>query len=337
MPEESLDRIEALLRATGRRPAVPGDRAARVAAAAREHWRSEIRQHTRRRRGWWMAALAAAFGVAAGLALWQRTGLPASLPGPSNAARVEMVQESAWSQATSVAAPLPLQPGDEVKVGSELATAESGRLALRLATGHSVRLDAGTRVSVLSDRVIALTHGAVYVDSGRPSGAAAGFVEIRTPLGSIRDVGTQFEVRWLTTSLRVRVREGKVALEGAGTSVEVRAGRELELGENGRMVSRDWAAYGAGLDWIGGITPMLQLEGRSVQEFLEWIARERGLRLRFATPEIASSVPGIMLNGSIDGMTLDQALESVLLTCRMSHRIDAEVLLIQSSSEPPEK
>jgi hypothetical protein len=34
-------------------------------------------------------------------------------------------------------------------------------------------------------------------------------------------------------------------------------------------------------------------------------------------------------------MTLDQALESVLVTSQMSHSIDAGVLLIRSVSEPP--
>lgn len=336
MPDEPLDRIEALLRATGRRPAVPRDRAARVAAAAREHWRSEIRQHARRRRSYWAAGLAAAVGITTGLAVWQRTREPAPAPAPVRAARVELVQDSAWSRAASTAAPRPLRPGDEINVGSELATAERGRLALRLTTGHSVRLDARTRVSMLSNRALALAHGAVYVDSRSSSGATAGVIEIRTPLGSIRNVGTQFEVRWLTTSVRVRVREGRIAVEGAGTSVEVEAGHELEVAESGRIDRREWTSA-AGLDWIVAITPMFQIDGRSLQEFLGWMARERGLRLRFATPAAASAAPGIRLNGSVDGMTLDQALESVLVTSQMTHRIDGGVLLIQSASEVPEK
>lgn len=283
-----------------------------------------------------MTAPAMAIAIAGGLAIWHRAGELAP-PARLKAARVEIVQESAWSRTASTAAPLLLRPGDDVNVGSELATAERGRLAVRLATGHSVRLDTGTRATVLSDRVIALTHGAIYVDSRSTSGAAVGVVEIRTPLGSVRDSGTQFEVRWLMTSLRVRVREGKVALEGAGTSVEVGAGQELELAENGQIVRRDWTASATGLDWIGMITPMIQIEGRSLQDFLEWIARERGLRLRFATQDVATSAPAIRLNGSVDGMTLDQALESVLLTCRMSHRIEGEMLLIRSASESTER
>ncbi len=311
---------------------MPEDRAARVAAAAREHWRSEVRHDARRRRGYWAAGLAAAIGITTCVALWQRTREPAPPPGPVRAARVEIVKDSAWSRVASAAAPRPLRPGDEVHVGWELATAERGRLALRLGSGHSVRLDAGTRVSVLADRVLALAHGAVYVDSGSPS--AVGAIEIRTPLGSIRDVGTQFEVRWLTTSVRVRVREGKVGLQGAGTSVEVGAGHELEVTESGRIDRREWTPA-AGLDWIDTVTPMYRIDGRSLKEFLDWMARERGLRLRFDSPRAALAAAGIRLSGSVDGMTLDQALDSVLVTSQMSHSIDAGVLLVRSVSELP--
>ena len=79
---------------------------------------------------------------------------------------------------------------------------------------------------------------------------------------------------------------------------------------------------------------MMELGGRSLQEFLDWMARERGLQLRFASPEVAASAPGIVLNGSIDGMTLDEALESVLPTCRMSHRIEGDALLIRHAGSP---
>jgi len=268
--------------------------------------------------------------------------LPDGSPDPPPAtaragARVEMVFDAVWSQPARSGAPVSLRSGDEVTIGSEVATEDRGRVALRMARGHSVRLDTGTRVRVLSDRALALDRGAVYVDSSadarRDAGATAGFIEIRTPLGSIRDVGTQFEVRWLADAVRVRVREGKIAFDATGAIVEVGAGGELRLGADGAMARRDVSALGADLDWVGAITPMLDIDGRALQQFLEWMARERGLRLGFESPEVAGSAPGIVLNGSIQGMTLDQALESVLSTCRLSSRIDGDILLVRSSNE----
>ena len=81
---------------------------------------------------------------------------------------------------------------------------------------------------------------------------------------------------------------------------------------------------------------MMELEGRSLREFLDWMVRERGLRLQFTSPDLAGAASEISLNGSIDGMTLDQALESVLPTCRMAHRINGDVLVVQPISVAPE-
>jgi len=330
----SGDRIETLLRTTGRRPGASSDRADRVEAKVKAFWQADLRRHSRRRWAWAAGALATAamVGVAVSLGLLWTRGGPS--PASRTAARVEVVFDSAWSQSARNTSPVPLRPGDEVKVGSDVATEDRGRTALLMTTGHSLRLDTGTRVTLLSDRVIALDRGAVYVDSRGVTGAAAGSVEIRTPLGTIRDVGTQFEVRWLTNSLRVRVREGRIVADVKGSLLDVAAGHELQLDPNGGLARHDLAALNEDeLDWVSGITPMLDIDGRSLQEFLEWIARERGLRLEFGTPDAAASARRITLNGSIRGMTLDQALESVLSTCRMSHLMDGKSLRIEPSKE----
>lgn len=332
--DRSYDRIETLLRHTGRRPPVPADRARRVEATVREHWRAELRRRSsRRRRTWAAAALATAATVAAaiGLGLWQR--IP---PATETAALVEMVVDSAWLQLAPAAAnspPVALLPGAKVELGSELATERHGLLAIRMSTGHSVRIDSGTRVRLLAENVLALDRGAVYVDSIGPGGPALAAVEIRTPLGNVRELGTQFEVRQLGSSMRVRVREGKVTLDGRAAAVEVSAGHELQLGEDGSTTRRDLIPSGADWLWIAPITPLLELEGRTLQEFLDWIARERGLRVQFASAEDAAAARRTILSGSIDGMTLDEALDSVLPTCRMSHRIAGDQLLIEPFSE----
>jgi ferric-dicitrate binding protein FerR (iron transport regulator) len=325
------DRIEALLRTTGRRPTVPAERAARVEAAVKAQWRADVRRAARRRWMWSGGALAAAatIAVGVGLNLVEPRAIAPAVDSPI--AQVAIVSNGAWVQVPGAAA-TPLRPGDQLTARAEVATEDGGRVALLLTTGHSVRLDTGTRIRLLEERAIALDRGAVYVDSrGRP-GHAAGALEVRTPLGTSRDVGTQFEVRWLTASLRVRVREGKVLFDATGTSVQVDAGRELELGPDGRMARREWPTAAAEFDWVSGVTPMLQIDGRSLQEFLEWMARERGLRLRFPSSRVAATAPGIRLNGSIQGMTLDQALDSVLSTCQMSHRIEGDELVVHAAT-----
>jgi hypothetical protein len=137
------------------------------------------------------------------------------------------------------------------------------------------------------------------------------------------------------------VREGRVAFDTASTVITVDAGYEAErtIATPGleptaaAIVPREIPLAALNFDWVRSVTPMLEIDGRSLQTFLEWIARERGLRLHFATPREAAAAPGIRLTGSVAGMTLDQALDSVLATCQMSHRIEGDVLRIAFAGE----
>jgi fido (protein-threonine AMPylation protein) len=80
---------------------------------------------------------------------------------------------------------------------------------------------------------------------------------------------------------------------------------------------------------------MMEIEGRSLREFLDWMARERGFRIRFSSGDLEADAGSIRLNGSIRGMTLDQALESVLLASGMRHRIEADLLVVERLEGPP--
>lgn len=328
--DEGDERVGALLRSTGRRPAVPEDLRDRVRAAVSTHWRTETRRRARRRRLWIAATLVTAAAAVLGLVVlgWPR-------PEPSRAdavaGRVEARVGAAWARpahALSDAAPALPDPGTDVRVGAELATEQGGRLALRMRSGHSVRLDERTRVRLLADAAIALERGAVYVDSRGPHGLAQGSVEIRTAQGSVREIGTQFETRFVGGALVVRVREGLVSFRGDGVPLDVHAGEEIVLASGAPPLRRALATSADEWGWIGEITPLMDVEGRTLREFLDWITHERGLRLEFATTDLAAAAARTRLNGSIDGMTLDQALQSVLATCSMGSRATADTLVV---------
>jgi ferric-dicitrate binding protein FerR (iron transport regulator) len=330
----SRDQIGALLRSVGRRTPVAAERVERVEAVVRAHWQAELRR--RRRRAWWLGGAAVAGAAIVLLALAVYGGGPdrtnAGAGRESVAARIEIVVDAAWIRPAANASATALRPGDGITIGSDLATDDRGRVAVRMASGHSVRLDTGTHVRLVSERTIALDRGALYVDSRPASGIASGSVEIQTPLGTIRDIGTQFEVRLAANAVRVRVREGRIAFNGTNSAVDVVPGRELHVGADGAISHVD-ERIGRDLDWVNTVTPPVAIEGRPLRPFLEWLARERGLRLAWARPELAASASKIVLHGSIEGMTLEQALESVLSTCRMSAHIDGNALIVQPATE----
>lgn len=242
---------------------------------------------------------------------------------------MEIVTGTAWSRPASGGArgsPAALRAGDTVAPGVTLETGEEGRVAVRMASGHSLRLDAGTFLRVLSERRVALDRGAAYVDSGHLAGAEG--MEVRTPLGAVREIGTQFEVRVQESSVRIRVRTGAVSLSGGEAVIEVGAGEEVEVDAAGRWNRRQVAAFGEQWAWVAEIAPVMDLEGRLLREFLDWVAHERGLRVRFSSPDLARAAEEITLSGSVRGMTLDQALDSVLATCGMSANTEEGVLAV---------
>lgn len=326
------DLIEALLKATGRRPAVPADRTDRVRAAARDDWRHEVARHARRRRVRWGLSLAAAAVVVMVVGLGIRALQPSITPELSGI-RVERVANAAWARTRSFPlfrSTVALHAGSIVSWGDAVTTGADARVALRAPSGHSLRLDTDTTLRVLSDRVFALERGAVYVDVRGDRAHAETSLRIDTAVGTIEDHGTQFAVRFDGGSLSLQVREGVVTLSAPAERSVAQAGQKLTLDASGRIMTTEDAGDGAGWSWAEAIAPMMEIEGRSLADFLDWVVRERGVRLRFADSGLAGRAPHIVLRGSIAGMTLEQAATSVLATCGATHRWDEGALVVDA-------
>jgi hypothetical protein len=311
------DPIEALLKSTGRRPPVDADRTGRVRDAVRATWTLEVEAGARRRRVGWIVSLASAAAAVAAIGLGARFFGPTLAPEPSGV-RVERVSNAPT-----------LTVGLIVSRGATVTTGADARVALRAATGHSVRIDENTSLRVVSGAEFALLRGAVYVDSNSGNAGATESIRIETPVGTVLDLGTQFEARLADGTLELRVREGVVSVErGAAGRHVVRAGQALSLAASGRVETVEDPESGDTWTWVESIMPMMDIEGRTLRDFLDWVVRERGARLRFPDPAVAAKAPSIVLRGSIAGMTLDQATTSVLTTCGLRHRWEAGVLVV---------
>ncbi|HJQ99193.1 MAG TPA: FecR family protein [Candidatus Polarisedimenticolaceae bacterium] len=338
MAPKGPDDIAALIRIAGRRPGVPEDRTARVKASVREHWLRETSARKSRRRAWAAAALAAAavMTVALSIEVFRRLW---PTPPVDTQITVEAVAGRAWIEEPGRAGPagrrLP-RIDDRMAAGTAVDTEETGHVALRLRESGVLRLDVGTRVRVLGPARVALDRGAVYVDSGSAGEAArSAALTIETPWGEVQDFGTQFEVRLGDRSVRVRVREGKVVLADAGRVHEIPVAKELVYDGESSPTVTGISTYGPEWDWVAQAVKVPDQEGRSAFSFLEWVARERGWRLTFASDELARSAREIVLGGSLERLTLEEALDAVLPTCGMSYRIDEGVLVIMPLAATP--
>lgn len=330
-----------LIEMAGPRPAVPEEDLAIIKTAARAAWQAKLRSPEARRFAVPRArvlALAAGLLIAVGASWWWwigrsaiRSESAAHLETLAGIVTMRTLGEAGRAALTSV------EVGQAIPVGAELDTTGTDRglpaqAALRLVGGASLRIDAGSRVRLASLSVIELESGAVYVDSG-PEPARSAALEVRTPLGVAADFGTQFEVRLLDgTAMRVRVREGMVLVEQGETSHSALTGMELTLRDDGSVVRRRVPAHGPEWRWVLDTAPHFAVEGRTLREFLDWVARETGWRLHFADQAIATAAEAVTLHGAFGDLTPDQAPEVVLPAAGLRGQVVDGTLVVSAPS-----
>lgn len=319
-PNESDEDDEALgarIAAAGPRPPIPPEALAALHATVRAALGAPDTPSERDRRApqtagrWWRLAAAAALFLALGFGWFLFRGLFSPRTGP-----VAVVE--------AATGPLEVEIGKgywrEVRLdepllaNARLRTAKGSRAALRLTDGTWVRVDAESQVRFLSAVSVGLERGGLYVDTGA-AGRSAAALEVKTPLCTVRHLGTQFEVRWIEAApaaLRVRVREGAVEVEGEGRTERAVAGEQLAVLRGGVVARTPIAAFGADWDWVMDAAGRLKIEGRTLGELLDRVQRETGWRVRFADPGIESSARRIVLHGGVGALRPDQAAFAIL-------------------------
>ncbi len=327
--------VAALFRLAGRRPRLAEAEVAPIREAARAAWRRQVRAAAVRRRGVWSGlAAAAVLLVIAGLAL--RRG-----EAPSAAAAIATLEVELGAVAVGGPAARGADAGT-LLAGTVITTGERGGAAVRLAGGPSLRIDGGSTVRLDAPGAVTLEHGAVYVDSRRGAAGPPAPLEIATVLGAVRDLGTQFEVRLLAgpdpaaapaDALRVRVREGTVRVRAGDAVHEARAGSELTLRADGTTRRAAASAHGPAWAWVQRTAPPLELDGASLATFLAWAGRETGLRWRFVGAHPHAAPEDIVLHGSIEGLTPEEALAVVLPGAGFRHRLVGDELWLEASGD----
>jgi ferric-dicitrate binding protein FerR (iron transport regulator) len=315
---EQEDATVQLLRVDGPRTPVAPERIARVRAAVGDSWQREMRRRAIRRRVATTGMLAGAAGL--GLFLIARSGVfeRALRPIGEPVAVVEAVNGAATG----------VRQAETIRVGQWIETGPATRLRLRFGDGTSVRLDHDSRLRARSAEVIELSSGGVYIDRGQESGS----LEIRTPFGTARDIGTQFEVRLLGAALRLRVRTGMVELRDSTRAITARPGTEIMLAAEG-AVTRPIPAHSAEWAWASSLSPPLEMDGKALGAFLDGLAREQGWTVEYADAPLAREAETIILHGSVAGLVPVDAVAVAIASSGLQHRL-AEGSLLVRRAEP---
>jgi ferric-dicitrate binding protein FerR (iron transport regulator) len=332
-PDEGDDaELRELLRAAGARPQPPTEVTDEVRAAVAAEWRDLVasRRPQRRAAPWLAAASVAVLAVGAWLAM-NRPDAPgavvaivARLAGP---AEVRHEAATSWQSLAS---------GAELRAGDRVRTLGDGRAALRRADGLEIRLDVGTTLAIADDDLARLETGRVYVDAG-VAGSRSGELVLETPIGSVRHLGTQYAVALAPAALEVAVREGRVTIDRRGNDAVASAGESVTVRADGRIERAALAPHDAAWYWAESTAPAFAIDGRTLDEFLVWAARETGRQLVYVSREVAQEAEQTVLKGSVDDLSPQQAITAVLATApTLEARIAGAQLRISPASQDME-
>lgn len=304
------DSLAELLHAAGRRPAPPPADYERVLAASRVAWRNSVRQRSRRRFAYALAASVALIVVGVG-------ALRQVLDEPHTAAVAGMLT-------TANGAVFAGRPGSKdwrwlaqsdtaLAAGTRLRTDATGRAAIRLLPIASLRIAGETDLILQSGGRVELLAGRIYLDT---RGTRSGTVEIVTRFGTLRDIGTQFEVMATGAGLRVRTREGAVTLTRAKSSEVLRCAvsEELRVDSQGRIERGQVAPHDAEWGWAEMLAEPPRGPELTLLQLLNWVARETGRNLRYASSDVEARVRNVVLHGAPPALAPVQTLEVALAT-----------------------
>lgn len=299
-------------------------------SALQDEWSGVVEQHSRVRRNRRFGVAAAASVVAAFLSI--QLGLFDSDP-----AIFATVARQTGSGLTQSHADL---AGDSrslerVMVDSTVATQPDSRALLYLDGGGSVRLDTNTRLTILAPDQVRLERGALYFDSqgGDADRVSSIELEVITPAGVVRHLGTQYVVRVERTSTMVGVREGSVAIVSDSVSAITRAGNMISFDSSNRATERPLDAYAPVWNWVMEISPTVISQRTRVVDLLDWISRESGREIVFF--EDAESVAETTIVDGLPEVDALTAVDALELATDLSLEVSAGRILVKLSSTEP--
>ena len=112
----------------------------------------------------------------------------------------------------------------------------------------------------------------------------------------------------------ISIREGRVQIEGSQGASHGSAGEVLSILDGGSIQRTSIAPHDASWHWAIAAAPTFDIDNRPLSDFLDWIGRETGKRIVYASPQALQVAQGVVLRGSISGLDPESALAAVLST-----------------------
>lgn len=320
-PEEDL--LQALFRHARARQRPPPELEQATRERLHGQWRAMVGRRRRRRL---VASLAVAATVAMAVVLLPAMREPGTDPAPLLA---EVVRQHGTVQLADASGNL-AATGRALHAGVDIRTGDGAMLGLRWSGGESLRIGEHSRVRLLDGQALELTSGMLYVAGHQAAGVdRSATLEIRTPRGVVTHIGTQYLVRILSDGLDVSVREGRIALDAGGRVSLAEQGQRVTLVRDGEIRLQDIATHGEFWAWTDELAPPFELDGLTIMEFLQQVARESGQQLAFADAHSEQIAREAHLRGRIDLPPM-RALDVVLQTTDLEAVTTAGTILVRA-------
>jgi len=223
-----------------------------------------------------------------------------------------------------------LKAGMSIPAGSVISTGNASRVGINYA-GYTLRLDTNSEIE-LQPAAIQLARGQLYAsDPEQKFGHMQ--LNIVTPHGRVRDVGTQFTVRVDDDNTVATVRRGAIQVVTATEEHQVEAmpgsATRIAVNASGESQTSRVATAGDDWQWIYAVAEPFQLEGKSIHQFLQWSVSESGRELAFASASASLYARRVQLHGATPGSDPEQAVITVLAATDLRAELQGNTLLIR--------
>ena len=191
--------------------------------------------------------------------------------------------------------------------GQTIKTDRDSGIGLAWGNGGSLRIAADSVIEFVAANKVYLHSGRIYFDS-MPSDLSAAIsggsnsaeLSIETDHGAITHLGTQYMTYTSSDRLEVSVREGEVAIDGKYYDVKALAGQQLSISGSARATVLNIDRYGSAWRWVEETSPLVNMDGRSVDDFLNWVSRETGLKVEYPDSATKRAAQATVLKGNVN-------------------------------------
>lgn len=296
---------------------LPAERREAAFERIRSEWQAGLAekqsvQAPSRNRRWWLASAASVLVVLfSGLGVWVSQN--------SDEAAIQVATISAVHGDSPLRIDAPIYSQQAISTGS-------GTLSIKLTSGLVVRAAPQSELTFNDASHLNLEKGRLFVDSD--AAKANDPLIIATALGNIRHLGTQYFVEYDRERLAVAVREGVIALQKPSAVKPVAtaaAGEQLRVSINApeTIARARIAATDERWKWIEVVPSPIDIDGVQLAAFLEWYQRETGRRVTLQNAD-----PETRLNGSITGLTPDEALAAIAVAVELQVVTQDDAVLV---------